>query len=140
MLYQQIIAFVLLILFVNLLLNLRSLNRARGNNKPPEPGPLIAVLIPARNEEANIGACLDSLRKQDYPYFEILVLDDSSTDGTAEVVARLASEDQRVKLLKGQPLPPGWAGKPFACHQLAQEARGSWLLFTDADTLHAPSG
>jgi chlorobactene glucosyltransferase len=139
MLYQQIIAFVLLILFINLLLNLRSLNKARGNNKPPEPAPLISVLIPARNEEANIGACLDSLRKQDYPYFEILVLDDSSTDGTAEVVARLASEDQRVKLLKGQPLPPGWAGKPFACHQLAQEARGSWLLFTDADTLHAPS-
>lgn len=139
MLYQQIIALVLLILLINLLLNLRSLNGARANNKPPEHAPLISVLIPARNEEANIGACLDSLRKQDYPNFEILVLDDSSTDGTVAIVAGIAAEDRRVKLLKGQPLPPGWAGKPFACHQLSQEARGSWLLFTDADTLHAPS-
>ncbi len=139
MLYQQIIALVLLILLINLLLNLRSLNRARANNKPPEHAPLISVLIPARNEEANIGSCLDSLRKQDYPNFEILVLDDSSTDGTAAIVAGIVAEDRRVKLLKGQPLPLGWAGKPFACHQLAHEARGSWLLFTDADTLHAPS-
>lgn len=139
MLYQQIIFVVLLLLLINLLLNLRSLKKAKSSSELPIPAPLISVLIPARNEEANIEACLDSLRKQDYPNFEIVVLDDSSTDRTAEIVARIAAEEPRVKLLRGQPLPQGWAGKPFACHQLAQEARGSWLLFTDADTVHAPS-
>ena len=139
MLYQQLIAILLAVTLINLLLNLRSLKRAKSDVELPEPVPLVSVLVPARNEEANIGTCLESLRKQDYPNFEILVLDDTSTDGTAEIVSRIAAEDRRVKLMKGQPLPAGWAGKPFACHQLAQEARGSWFLFTDADTVHAPA-
>ena len=139
MLYQQLVAILLAALFLNLLLNLRTLRRAKSDVELPEPAPLISVLIPARNEEANIGTCLESLRRQDYPNFEILVLDDSSTDRTADIVASIAAEDPRVRLLRGRPLLPGWAGKPFACHQLAQEARGSWLLFTDADTVHAPS-
>ncbi|HEY49579.1 MAG TPA: glycosyltransferase [Dehalococcoidia bacterium] len=139
MLYHQIIAFLLIGVLCNVLLNLRTLRRAEAGGVLPDPPPLISVLIPARNEEANIGACLDSLRRQDYPNFEILVLDDSSSDGTADIVSRVAAEDSRVRLLTGEPLPLGWAGKPFACHQLAQEARGSWLLFTDADTVHAPS-
>jgi chlorobactene glucosyltransferase len=139
MLYQQIIFVLLLLVLINLLLNLRSLKKAKSSSELPNPAPLISVLIPARNEEANIKACLDSLRQQDYPNFEIIVLDDSSTDKTAEIVARIAAEEPRLKLLRGQPLPQGWAGKPFACYQLAQEARGSWLLFTDADTVHAPS-
>jgi chlorobactene glucosyltransferase len=139
MLYQLIVSGLLFLLLINLLLNLRSLKKAKSSSELPSPAPLISVLIPARNEETNIEACLDSLRGQDYPNLEILVLDDSSTDSTAEIVARIAAEDRRVRLLRGQPLPQGWAGKPFACHQLAQEARGSWLLFTDADTVHAPS-
>ena len=139
MLYQQIIFVLLLLVLINLLLNLRSLKKAKSSSELPNPAPLISVLIPARNEEANIKACLDSLRQQDYPNFEIIVLDDSSTDKTAEIVARIAAEEPRLKLLRGQPLPQGWAGKPFACYQLAQEARGSWLLFTDADTVNAPS-
>lgn len=139
MLYQQIVCIVLAAILFNILLNLRSLRKPRSNVELPVPAPLISILIPARNEEANIGACLESLRRQDYPNFEILVLDDSSTDGTADILARIAAEDSRVRLLQGKPLPQGWAGKPFACHQLAQEARGSWLLFTDADTVHAPS-
>jgi chlorobactene glucosyltransferase len=139
MLYQLIVSALLFLLLINLLLNLRSLKKAKSSSELPNPAPLISVLIPARNEEANIEVCLDSLRRQDYPNFEILVLDDSSSDSTAEIVARIAAEDRRVRLLRGQPLPSGWAGKPFACHQLAQEARGSWLLFTDADTVHAPS-
>ena len=139
MLYHQIIAFLLIGILCNVLLNLRTLRRAEAGGELPDPPPLISVLIPARNEEANIGTCLDSLRRQDYPNFEILVLDDSSSDGTADIVSGVAAEDPRVRLLKGEPLPPGWAGKPFACHQLSQEARGSWLLFTDADTVHAPS-
>lgn len=140
MLYQQIILLILIAVLVNLLLNLRSLKRAQDDGDSPEPSPLISVLIPARNEEANIRACLDSLLRQDHPNFEILVLDDGSHDRTAAIVAQFAAEDPRVRLLHGQPLPHGWAGKPFACHQLAQEAKGSWLLFTDADTVHAPFG
>ena len=139
MLYQQIVCILLAAILFNLLLNLRALRKPKSDIELPVPAPLISILIPARNEEANIGVCLESLRQQDYPNFEILVLDDSSTDGTADIVARIASEDSRVRLLRGQPLPPGWAGKTFACHQLAQEARGSWLLFTDADTVHAPA-
>lgn len=139
MLYQAAVSVLLLLLLLNILLNLRSLKRARSEADLPDPAPLISVLIPARDEEANIGACIDSLRRQDYPNYEILVLDDASTDGTSEIVARIAAEDGRVTLLRGDPLPDGWAGKPFACHQLAQRARGSWLLFTDADTVHAPS-
>lgn len=139
MLYQQIVCILLAAILFNLLLNLRALRKPKSDIELPAPAPLISILVPARNEEANIGVCLESLRQQDYPNFEILVLDDSSTDGTADIVAGIASEDSRVRLLRGQPLPPGWAGKTFACHQLAQEARGSWLLFTDADTVHAPA-
>lgn len=139
MLYQQLVAILLAALFLNLLLNLRTLRRAKSDVELPDPAPLISVLIPARNEEANIGTCLESLRRQDYPNFEILVLDDSSNDRTADIVASIAAEDPRVRLLRGRPLIPGWAGKPFACHQLARKARGSWLLFTDADTVHAPT-
>jgi len=139
MLYQQIVFVLLAAVLLNLLLNLRALRKPKSDVQLPEPAPLISILVPARNEEANIGICLESLRQQEYPNFEILVLDDSSTDGTADIVARIAAEDSRVRLLRGQPLPPGWAGKTFACHQLAQEARGSWLLFTDADTVHAPA-
>ncbi len=124
MLYQQLVAILLAALLLNLLLNLRTLRRAKSDVELPEPAPLISVLIPARNEEANIGACLESLRQQDYPNFEILVLDDSSTDRTADMVASIAAEDPRVRLLRGRPLLPGWAGKPFACHQLEQWAAG----------------
>jgi len=100
MLYQQLVAILLAALFLNLLLNLRTLRRAKSDVELPEPAPLISVLIPARNEEDNIGTCLESLRRQDYPNYEILVLDDSSTDRTADIVASIAAEDPRVKLLR----------------------------------------
>jgi len=140
MLYQYIIAFCLTLFMVNVILNLRALHRL-GDEKEglPESPPLISILIPARDEEAQIAPCLESLRRQDYPNYEILVLDDSSSDNTASVVEQIAAVDPRVRLLRGKPLPQGWAGKPFACHQLASQARGSWLLFTDADTVHAPT-
>lgn len=137
--YQGLITFFLAAFLFNLIMNLRSLHKlGREKGELPEPLPLISILVPARNEEKDIATCLDSLRKQDYPSYEILVLDDSSSDNTAAVVERIAAADPRVRLLRGKPLPQGWAGKPFACHQLASEARGSWLLFTDADTTHAP--
>ena len=138
MLYQIIIAVGLVIFALNLVLNLRALKRPDRNSKIPEPAPLVSVLIPARNEEENIEICLKSLREQDYSNFEILVLDDNSLDNTADIVSRIAAADDRVRLIRGGLLPEGWAGKPFACYQLAERAAGSWLLFIDADTTHAP--
>ncbi|MDZ7291803.1 MAG: glycosyltransferase family 2 protein [candidate division KSB1 bacterium] len=105
----------------------------------PQTTPRVSVLIPARNEEHNIGACLEGLRKQNYPELEILVLDDGSTDRTAEIVQRFAREDVRIKLIAGTPLPSGWLGKTWACHQLSMHASGDIFVFTDADNRHAPS-
>ena len=139
MYYQGVVALLLAAFLINLILNLKSFKKLGGEKTEiPHPAPLISVLVPARNEAANIATCLDSLRRQVYPNFEILVLDDNSSDDTAAIVERIAAADPRVRLLRGKPLPQGWAGKTFACHQLATEARGDWLLFTDADTVHAP--
>jgi len=138
MLYQVIIAAGLVSFVLNLIFNLRSLKTPHSDSITPEPAPFVSVLIPARDEEANIKVCLESLQKQDYPNFEVLVLDDNSSDNTANIVERIAATDNRIRLFRGEPLPEGWTGKPFACYQLARKARGSWLLFVDADTIHAP--
>ncbi len=101
---------------------------------------MVSVLIPARNEERNIGRCLDSLLAQTHANYEIIVLDDQSTDGTWSIIERCAREHPgRVTAIRGKPLPEnGWHGKPHALHQLAELAKGEYLLFTDADTVHAP--
>jgi chlorobactene glucosyltransferase len=138
MLYHWIIAGGLVLFMFNLFLNLRALKKPRVDSRLPESAPLISVMIPARDEEANIETCLKSLQAQDYPNFEILVLDDHSSDNTAAIVRRMAAQDSRIRLFYSEPLPEGWAGKPFACYQLAQRAKGSWYLFVDADTIHAP--
>lgn len=107
---------------------------------PKGPAPLVSVIVPARNEEATVGACVTSLAVQEYPAFEILVVDDQSTDGTAGVVRRTPPGNaQKLVVLEGKPLPPGWLGKPWACAQGAAQAGGSLLLFCDADTSHEPS-
>ncbi len=95
--------------------------------------PTLSVLIPARNEAANIRAALESVLASEGLGLEVLVWDDSSTDATAEIVESFARTDARVRLLRGVPPPAGWAGKPFGCHSLAREARGEVLLFLDAD-------
>jgi len=101
--------------------------------------PLVSVLIPARNEEKNIRRILNSIIKQDYLNLEILVLNDNSTDATGRIVEEFVKKDSRVKLIQGAPLPQGWKGKCFACHQLSKIAKGSYFVFTDADTLHYPN-
>jgi len=98
----------------------------------------VSVLVPARHEEKNIGACLEGLIKQDYPNLEIFVLDDNSSDHTAAIVQQFSSRDQRVKLIAGKPLPAGWLGKNWACHQLSESATGEIFIFTDADNRYAP--
>lgn len=100
--------------------------------------PLVSVLIPARNEEHNIERLLNSLLIQDYPKMEIIVYDDQSEDNTAALVQRFCDTDNRVRLISGEPLPKGWLGKNFACHKLSLEAKGSYLLFLDADVSALP--
>lgn len=94
---------------------------------------LVSVLIPARNEEKNIGRLLASINQLSYSNIEILVFDDQSDDTTATIVEEIAKSDSRIRLIRSQGLPAGWLGKNNACHQLAKEARGKWYLFLDAD-------
>lgn len=99
----------------------------------------VSVLLPVRDEAERVGRCLTSLLAQEgVPELEVVVLDDGSTDGTAEVVRAVAAGDARVRLLTGHPLPDGWLGKPHACQQLADAATGDVLVFVDADVLLAP--
>ncbi len=93
----------------------------------------VSVLIPVRNEEHNIGNLLSDLRQQAYKDLEILIFDDESTDATAEIVKLAALEDSRIKLISSLGLPEGWLGKNWACHNLAMQARGKFLMFVDAD-------
>ncbi|MEO6788580.1 MAG: glycosyltransferase, partial [Chthoniobacteraceae bacterium] len=141
--YQWLIVGGLLLILANILANLSSFNGLRPA-EPPENPPLVSILVPARNEQRSIEECVGSLLRQDYPNCEVIVLDDHSDDATGAIVERLfanaAGEHSGLKtrLLHGQPLPEGWTGKNWACHQLAQAARGEFLFFTDADTEHAP--
>ncbi|MCS7011269.1 MAG: glycosyltransferase family 2 protein [Anaerolineales bacterium] len=132
--------FVLLFLLFGLVTALVNLFTIRRFDQYPRAShwPRVSVLVPARNEELNIEACVASLLAQDYPDFEVLVLDDHSSDATPQILNRLASQDSRLRVLHGAPLPKGWLGKHWACHQLAQAAEGELFLFTDADTRHAP--
>lgn len=104
------------------------------------PPPEVSIIVPARNEEANIGVCLQSLVTQTGVVFEIIVVDDGSTDRTREIVEVFAG----VRIISPPPPPPtdvvgkSWTGKNNAVIAGAHEARGSWLLFTDADTVHLP--
>lgn len=130
----SVIAFLVALLLVALS-NQRALRRL-GEWPVPDRFPRLSVLVPARNEEKNIGPCVRSLLAQNYPDFEVLVLDDESSDRTPLVLAAYGARDHRLRVLEGKPLPCGWVGKHWACHQLAQVATGELLLFTDADTRH----
>ena len=111
---------------------------------PPSNPPLISVCIPARNEERNIRTCVEAVLNQDYPNFEVIILDDRSTDSTPKILRELVSirsatrpttaQNDRLKIINGSDLPEGWAGKPHALYQASVIARGEWLCFIDADT------
>jgi chlorobactene glucosyltransferase len=114
-----------------------SLPRAAAAPDPADT-PLVSVLIPARDEERGVEACLDSLSAQTYPRLEIIVIDDDSRDRTPEIVAAAAARDRRIRTRAVAGPPPGWTGKSFALVAGLDLARGAWLCFTDADTVHAP--
>jgi chlorobactene glucosyltransferase len=138
----QAISFALLALMALIgATNLRELGRRRRVRYGlPAVAARVSILVPARDEERNIAACVASLAAQDYPAgaFEVLVLDDRSSDRTGAIVADLAARYPAVRLLRGKDLPGGWGGKAHACQQLADAASGDWLLFVDGDTTHAP--
>lgn len=108
---------------------------ARAAGSPPT----VAILIPARDEEAVIGQALDAALASVDVDLEVVVLDDGSTDATAAIVRARAATDPRVRLVQGTALPTGWCGKPFACQQLADQTARPWLLFQDADVRLAPA-
>ncbi|MGI8588937.1 MAG: glycosyltransferase [Chloroflexia bacterium] len=142
--YQGVVLAVLLSLLGLLLINMAVLPNLRDFPAPSGTRlrpwtPLVSVLVPARDESGNIADCIAGLLAQDYLAFEVLALDDGSTDGTGAILDGLAAADPRLRVLHGSPLPPGWLGKAHACRQLADAARGELLLFTDADVRHAPA-
>jgi chlorobactene glucosyltransferase len=104
----------------------------------PARTPFVSVLVPARDEADVIGQTLSRLLNQTYPRFEVIVLDDGSTDGTLEQARQAAADDPRISVISGDPLPAGWLGKNWACHQLVGHARGEVLVFTDADVRWEP--
>ncbi len=112
--------------------------RPNLSDSPPASDGLVSVIIPARNESAVIETVVASVLASAYRPIEVLVVDDRSTDDTAARVAELARREPRLRLVPGVELPPGWYGKPWACLQGYRAARGELLLFTDADTRHAP--
>lgn len=121
------------------LTNLVAMRRLGKHPVLPE-SPEVSILVPARDEERNIVACVESLLQQDYPEFEVIVLDDDSRDATGTLLEGIQTRSgERLRILPGEPLPAGWLGKHWACHQLAQAAQSNFLLFTDADTVHHPS-
>jgi len=116
--------------------------------KPEKPeqsnyNPPVSIIVPARNEERNIRRCVESLLEQTYENYEVIVVDDGSTDYTPHILENIIQTHPQsnrlwVQRLRDE-LPEGWAGKPHAIHAGVQESHGEWLLFTDADTWHAPN-
>lgn len=110
-----------------------------GVPAPPNPAELISVIVPARNEARNIRRCVLALLTQTYPNYEIIVVDDRSSDETPLILASLQQEHpERMQVVAGGELPPGWAGKPHALYLGTRQARGDWLCFVDADTFATP--
>jgi chlorobactene glucosyltransferase len=106
----------------------------------PNPPPPVSIIIPAKDEQGRIRACLQSALNQDYPNFEVLAVDDRSVDQTGAIMDEMAAADPRLKVLHIQPgsLGPGWTGKNNALFQATKPATGKWLLFVDSDVLLEP--
>ena len=98
--------------------------------------PLVSILVPARNEEQRVlEPCIRSILAQDYGNFEVIAVDDRSTDSTGTILKTLAMSDERLRVIEGEELPRGWLGKPYAMQQALRHARGEWILATDADMI-----
>jgi chlorobactene glucosyltransferase len=129
--YFQLV--VLLIILSNILI----LHRTRKTKQPIDL-PAVSILVPARNEENHIAKCIQSIIEQDYPSFEVIALDDQSSDGTLAILEQVANSNSKLKVIKGVSPPEGISGKNWACTQLANHAHSDLLFFTDADTKFSP--
>lgn len=134
LIYFTIVLAILIIMLITALSNMVLMVRLRPNSAEADLSRL-SILIPARNEAAVIGRTVRQLLNQSDQKFELIVLDDGSTDGTAEKALAAANGDSRLKIVQGEPLPAGWLGKNWGCHQLSKAVNPSsqMLLFTDAD-------
>jgi len=108
--------------------------RSESENYRPE----VSIIVPARNEEDSLSTCLESLLSQSGVEFEVIVVDDHSTDRTREIALSFAAGPGSLRVIEAGPLPAGWTGKNNAVVTGVHQARGEWLLFTDADTVHLP--
>jgi len=139
LLFLSSVAFVLALLITYWLHNQHHLDIIVLPQTPPQQQPaMISVIIPARNEARNIRRCALAALSQTYPQYEVIVVDDRSSDATPHILAELAARDPRLRVVQGKDLPPGWAGKPHALAQGIETARGEWLCLVDADTFMEP--
>ena len=127
--------FIWLLAFLQTIINLRAVPRLRGDEIPRE-GPCVSIVIPARNETRVIEQTIRAFLAQDYDDFEVIVVDDRSTDGTAEILRSF--DDPRLTVVNGVETADGWLGKPWALEQGRRAAKGELLLFVDADLIYAP--
>lgn len=134
---DSLLFMILLAFFLNTLLNLKRISPV-ATLPPGKDWPFVSILVPARNEEKKIRPLIESLLQQDYDNFEIVVLDDNSSDCTWPILQELSAHNPRLRIKRSQELPPGWTGKNWACHQLSSLAQGEIFLYTDADTIHNP--
>ena len=101
-----------------------------------ESKPKVSIIVPARNEEKSISKCIRSLLSQDYDNYEVIAIDDSSTDETLSIISKLSENDNRLMVVKSPPRPEDWVGKNWACFHGYKKSTGEILLFTDADSVH----
>lgn len=113
---------------------IREFEEIRDQDLNLERNYFVSIIVPMRNEERNVKRCIGSLINQDYPNYEIIAVDDMSTDGTLHILEEFSSKHPNLSVVIGSPTPQGWVGKNHALWQGVQRARGDWLLFVDADT------
>jgi chlorobactene glucosyltransferase len=144
--FAYLLWFVVLVWLVSVFLTLYVLYR----QKPLTPAndirfkgeevPLVSILVPARNEEHRVLVeSIRSILSQDYARFEVIAVDDRSSDATYAILKSLENTDGRLQVIKGEELPPGWLGKPYAMQEALSHARGEWILATDADMIFEKS-
>ena len=134
--------FIAFVWLVTVVLTLHGLSRQRPLLATPNlrltasDAPLVSILVPARNEQQRVlETCIRSILAQDYGNFEVIAVNDRSTDNTGTILKTLAESDEQLRVIEGEELPPGWLGKPYAMQQALSHARGEWILATDADMI-----
>lgn len=139
--FQFFIWFLLVLLLANVLANLTVLGRMRPV-EPPAEGPLVSVLLPIQGDDPNIEACVRALMQQDYPRYELIIIDDDASYASTELAESLIQDlsDPRIsaRVIPSEWCPEGWLRKNWACHQLAREASGEYLFFTDTSVICGP--